>query len=147
MVVKPFLRPTFLLMNPSGTPVMLDHVDLRILWLPPRRVGPQRLARDTLRTLVGMVRRIAPPAQSRPGPPAAAQLIGYVWKMRANAMTMPPADGGYPREKIVVEHIAQHDCILWPESAALAPVADDVDVNMEWQLGRPDVRGLSLIHI
>jgi len=39
MYFKPFLWPTFLLLIPIGAPVMQDHVALRVLSLPPRRVG------------------------------------------------------------------------------------------------------------
>ena len=86
MYLKPLLRPTFLLMIPIGTPVMQDHVALRVLRLPPKRVGPQLLARHSWRTLVEMmIHRITPPAQTRPGPLAAAHIVASFWRMRANA--------------------------------------------------------------
>ena len=75
MYLKPLLRPTFLLMIPIGTPVMQDHVALRVLRLPPKRVGPQLLARHSWRTLVEMIHRITPPAQTRPGPLADAPIV------------------------------------------------------------------------
>ena len=45
MYFKPFLRPTFLLMRQSHTPVMENHVALRVLRLPPRRVEGSQLRR------------------------------------------------------------------------------------------------------
>ena len=68
MYFKPFLRPTFLLMIPIGTQVMQDHVALRVLSLPPRRVGPQLLARHSWRTFAEMIHQITLPAQTRPRP-------------------------------------------------------------------------------
>ena len=95
------------------------------------------MARHSWRTHVEMIHRITSPAQTRPGPPAASQLVVSFWKMRANARADPPADGKYPRDEIVVEHMAQHDWVLWPESAAPAPAAagerptDEIDANVE----------------
>ena len=75
MYLKPFLRSTCLLMIPSATPVMQDHVALSVLRLPPRRLGPPQQARHPWRTHVEMIHRITSPAQTRPGPPAASQLV------------------------------------------------------------------------
>ena len=65
--------------------------------------------------------------------------------MRACARTEPPAYGKYPRGEIVVEHMAQYDRILWPESAAPAPAAAgerpiDDDANVERRAAAWDAR-------
>ena len=75
MYLKQFLRPTLLLMIPTSAPVRQAHVALRVLSLPPRRVGPQLLARHSWRTFAEMIHRITLPAQTRPGPLEAAQLV------------------------------------------------------------------------